>query len=277
MMLAQREEEAAKREARQEEIIDISSDDEDVEEVDLTVDSTTLDKIVMLDHKYDLARKFKIFPNYCQDCLDKIRDFLSTSSNMLRWSFSKEPLTVPHLTALCTPNQLLDGYIINNYLGLISKTFDSKISNINSLFSVRRITAENRWVASDDMFSKEKLFFPIHCNSNHWALVCADLIDESLTVYDSFPQIVVTSDDLGVVLQFLYDEFKREGIICNMIGWKVYDGVCIKQANVYDCGVFVCINALLIAQEKPLVFRNSDIPLYRQRITYELISGKLLP
>lgn len=273
LMQALKEEEAA----NQENVINISSDEDDgIDEVDLTVDPKTLDKIVMLDDKYDVAKKHKIFPNYCQDCLDKIRDFLSTRTNVLRWPFSKEPLTAEHLTSLCLPDQLLDGYIINNYLSLISKTFDNKIANVNSLFSVRQTSAGQSWLATEDMFSKEKLLFPIHCNLNHWALVCADLARESLTVYDSFPQIIVTTEDLALVLQFLFNEFKREGIICNMVGWKVFDGVCVKQSNVYDCGVFVCINSLLIAQERPLVFRNSDIPLYRQRMTYELISGKLL-
>lgn len=271
MMQAYKEEAAA----NSKDIIDISSDEDD-EEVDPTVDPKTLDRIVMLDDKYDFIRKHRIFPNYCQECLDKIRDFLSIRTNLLRWPFSKEPLTVEHLTSLCTPDQLLDGYIINNYLSLISKAFDAKISNINSLFSTAKRPFSQNWIAPADMFSKEKLLFPIHCNSNHWALVCADLTEESLTVYDSFPQIVVTAEDLGVVFHFLFEEYKRVGIDCDMIGWKVYNGKCVKQENVYDCGVFVCINSLLIAQERPLVFTNSDIPLYRQRMTYELICGKLL-
>lgn len=56
--------------------------------------------------------------------------------------------------------------------------------------------------------------------------------------------------------------------------WKFEDVLknCPQQTGSIDCGVFVYINAALIAENLPLSYSMPDIPLIRRKMTAYLLS-----
>jgi sentrin-specific protease 1 len=49
-----------------------------------------------------------------------------------------------------------------------------------------------------------------------------------------------------------------------------------QQQNSFDCGVFFCQVAETLSREKPLTFKQGDIPFLRQRMMWEVTNERLL-
>jgi len=49
-----------------------------------------------------------------------------------------------------------------------------------------------------------------------------------------------------------------------------------RQKNHFDCGVFACMYAKLLAQSQKLEFSQQDMPDIRRHIAYELIMKMVL-
>ena len=47
-----------------------------------------------------------------------------------------------------------------------------------------------------------------------------------------------------------------------------------QQANCDDCGVFTCIYANYVSADLPLGFTATDMPLFRKRITLDILRKK---
>lgn len=135
----------------------------------------------------------------------------------------------------------------------------------------------SRWTKKVDIFSKDKLFIPIHLEEdNHWCLIYVNFNDRSIKYYDSLGGRNFMC--LKIILKYLILEFKdKKEDEFNANGWLLMNvSKCPKQDNLWDCGVFVCMFAEHLARGAPLNFSQSDMHKFREQIAYELQVKKLI-
>jgi len=121
----------------------------------------------------------------------------------------------------------------------------------------------------------DMILFPIHLGM-HWCMAGIDFRHRIITYYDSL------HGNSALCLQLLRSWLEQEsrdkcGLEFESADWT---GLCCKdmptQKNGYDCGVFSLAVAEHISRDAPLLFSQSDMPYWRDRISYEIITGKLL-
>lgn len=131
-----------------------------------------------------------------------------------------------------------------------------------------------RWSRKKDIFSYKKMLCPIHLG-NHWCLICVNFIDKTIKYYDSLggnnPKC------LNIIFDYLKEEHKnKKNKEFECSGWKLMDADdCPQQENCYDCGVFTCVNAEYLARDAKLDFTQNDMPMFRQKISYEILKNCL--
>jgi len=83
---------------------------------------------------------------------------------------------------------------------------------------------------------------------------------------------------INYLFTYLCEEycFKNNGLKLDPADWTIVNGNSPKQSSNDDCGVCVCTNADFISRGKQSAFRYTDICLLRQKITYELLTQKLV-
>ena len=69
----------------------------------------------------------------------------------------------------------------------------------------------------------------------------------------------------------------RRGSDLDMASWQQIKAKDIpQQLNGYDCGVFTCMFAEYLSRKAKMTFNQSHMPLFRQRIVYEIVKNNLL-
>lgn len=214
----------------------------------------------------------RLFPRYCAQIFDEICSRL----NKKHWFAKKfNSITFYDFLSLMKPNSWLTDEVVNNYIGLVVNRSRGKIGFFNSFFyptyikhGYQRVA---RWADKVDMFNKEKLIIPINENQNHWTVLCLDLLNKKIFYFDSFHSQIDVSFFFDFANKYMADI--KSGP--SMDGWEVATQIGPRQTNSYDCGVFSCINAEFFSRDITPVFTQSDTPLLRQRILYELLTERL--
>lgn len=175
----------------------------------------------------------------------------------------------------------LNDEIINKYMDLITKRSPDTIYTFNTFFylsmSVNGFEKVCRWTKNVDIFSKEKVFIPIHIEKdNHWCLVCINFIEKSIKYYDSFGGRNLKC--LKLMLQYLVlEHFHKKEKEFLPSGWILKNMTkCPQQKNLWDCGVFVCIFAEYLARDAKFDFTQKDMRRFRKQINLEITNDKLI-
>lgn len=151
------------------------------------------------------------------------------------------------INLICLTQDWLTDEIINNYLRLlnhstvycVSTFFYQKLSTLNdseyddALGFFKNIKVQE----------KHAILFPLHVQSNHWCLMCADMRSRRLYVFDSL------SRDLKQQ-HLVYEKIKLFMIYLSLDLWTVVDlgSRVAQQENLDDCGVYCCVFALILAE-----------------------------
>ena len=117
------------------------------------------------------------------------------------------PMTIEKLKCL-RPNVWLNDEVINFYFNML-KAQNSTIHCFSTHFFVKlcpgnlsKFSFDNvrRWTKSVDIFSKRKIFIPIHHNKNHWVLIFIDIVKKEVHFMDSYhkEKLVYTNITLEV-------------------------------------------------------------------------------
>lgn len=133
-----------------------------------------------------------------------------------------------------------------------------------------------RWTKKVDIFSKEKIFIPVHLEEeNHWCLVYIDFLKKTIKYYDSLGGRNFSC--LKQILRYLMlEHVNKKHVDFRPGGWcLVNDRDCPKQLNIWDCGVFVCMYAEYLSRNKPLNFSQKDMGRFRKQIYREIKQKKL--
>lgn len=134
----------------------------------------------------------------------------------------------------------------------------------------------SRWTKKIDIFSKSKLFIPIHIEEeNHWCLACVDFKAKSIKYYDSLGGRNFKC--LKLILKYLMIEhLDKKNKEFNPGGWALINITkCPQQQNLWDCGVFVCMFAEHLARDAKLNFCQEDMPKFRNQLFNEIKNNKL--
>ncbi|TKC45736.1 hypothetical protein EI555_001804, partial [Monodon monoceros] len=127
--------------------------------------------------------------------------------------------------------------------------------------------AVKRWTKGVSLFEQELILVPIHWKV-HWSLVVTDLRKTCLKYLDSMGQ--KGHRICEILLQYLQDESKtKRNIDLNVLEWTHYHMKAHEipqQLNGSDCGMFTCKYADYISRDKPIIFTQHQMPLFRKKM-----------
>jgi sentrin-specific protease 1 len=146
------------------------------------------------------------------------------------------------------------------------------------------ITILNRWTHGKtiiNIFKRKKLFFPINVDNLHWVLVIVDIEKKVIEYRDSLEDAdnLKASAYMQYIETYLDFELKNRGndeVIS--IEWlsKTWDKLLPqdtpKQNNGSDCGVFVCMYADYLLEDKVLAFTQGDMERTRSEMLYYILN-----
>lgn len=174
----------------------------------------------------------------------------------------------------------LNDDVINKYMDLINERSPDTVYAFNTFFylalSDKGYSHIRRWTKKIDIFSKKKIFIPIHIEEeNHWCLVCIDFREKAIKYYDSLGGRNFKC--LKLILKYLmYEHNDKKNKDFMPGGWALMNmKTCPKQLNDWDCGVFVCMFAEHLARDVPLNFSQKDMFKFRKQIESEINKKKL--
>ena len=176
-------------------------------------------------------------------------------------------LTYRDIRRLFSPNWL-NGDCISAYLSFLLKDKDHitfvdsyAIPNLYKVRSLYKVFHTNRLFGVKDM-----VFFPLHVNKNHWALLVADLNKKVLRYYDSLS----TTPNVAAIRAHLQKVAEAEGL--TPPPFELVIEKCPKQKNGFDCGVFLLMAARCISRGEPLNYSQDDALSMRRQILIDLLS-----
>ena len=135
-----------------------------------------------------------------------------------------------------------------------------------------------RWTKRYDVFSLDKIFFPINTANSHWTLLVLHMQQRVAYYYDSLPgRSDRPSECFERMKLWLTDEAKdkKQDLNYDPSDWKLVEPQCPKQTNGYDCGVFTIMYMDFLVDDLPLDFTQDDIPAFREKIAADILRGSL--
>ncbi|KAI0462271.1 hypothetical protein LJB42_004359 [Komagataella kurtzmanii] len=180
--------------------------------------------------------------------------------------------------------------VIDFYLSLVSHRSTQSpflpsvfafTTHFYTTFTSRGYDSVKRWAKRRkvDITKLDYVFIPINILNSHWALGVIDNKRKRFQYYDSLKGEGQTPV-LNHLRTFALKEAERiygDKVPINFHEYLLdYNTNSPQQKNGSDCGVFTCATVEFLSREKALKFSQTDMPLIRQRMAYEIITGKLL-
>ena len=149
----------------------------------------------------------------------------------------------------------------------------------------------NRWVqrwahrsmdrVGGNPFNLGWLFVPVNRVNSHWMLLAADMRNKRVYFYDSASNFELGTAYMNQFLIFL--ELRapfHPGVHFETSEWVLFPASATnpKQANWYDCGVFVLMGIYFISSDLPWdsrVISDADLQNFRLCLTHWLLKGRL--
>lgn len=126
-----------------------------------------------------------------------------------------------------------------------------------------------------DIFSKDVIIIPVYKDS-HWRLVVVKIPSKEIIYFDSLN--LDHTKILEAVKSYLGQEhLAKKGSNLNFHDWKIYNfPETPQQTNGFDCGVYMCQIANLIAVNEPITISPKNAPSLRERMCYEILKTELI-
>ncbi|KAG2834407.1 hypothetical protein PC129_g2345 [Phytophthora cactorum] len=197
-------------------------------------------------------------------------------------------ITRRHLQCML-PGTWLNDEVINFYFQMMSDRDEALVKAgvlpkrshfFNSFFYTK--VSENgynfinvrRWTRKIDLFAMDKIFMPVNVGNMHWCMAVIFMTEKRIQYYDSMHGSGAAC--LKVLLGYLHDESEhKKKQKFNEEGWRLVPTTpdTPQQNNGSDCGVFSCMFADYLSQNKPLSFVQKDIPFHRHRMVLHVSRG----
>ena len=224
-----------------------------------------------------------------EECKNETLEFTKKELDQLRKQVEKgdekEVLALHHLQitrrdlqSLCYPNYVNDT-IVDEYLMMIKARNPENFAVLNSYFFQRLdelgleegMEQTKSWI-KEDLRSKENILIPI-CKNDHWRLIHIDTKQKIVFYLDSIIGSRKNSSAQRIIKEFIEKYYAEKGEACQFKVKVRWDIPC--QHNGVDCGVFLCAYAERISRKAGFNFNQSDMSLFRWKITWEICNGSL--
>lgn len=196
------------------------------------------------------------------------------------------PITIKDLNTFRGLNWLNDE-VINFYMQMIvsrSKKEEKpqhwpKVYAMQTFFYPKLVdqgyNSLKRWTRKVDIFDHDLILVPVHLGA-HWCLATIDFKKKGIFYYDSM------GGDNNRCLKALIGYLEAEHMDKKKSPYDTSDFICEnvkeipQQNNQSDCGMFTCKNAEYLSREALITFTQEDMPYFRRRIIYEIVTDTLL-
>jgi sentrin-specific protease 1 len=202
------------------------------------------------------------------------------------------PMTKAKLACL-KPSTWLNDEVINFYFNMLQVRDQSlcerdpsrkKSHFFNSFFMERLIITDGkytyanvkRWSKKFDVFTLNKVYFPVNISNMHWTLAIVDIVNKEIHYYDSMSGS--GGRFLNALQQWLVDEAKvKKGQTLDPNEYTLIDREphVPQQKNGCDCGVFTTVAADFISDSLPLEYSQKDMPFFRNKMGTDIMRGHL--
>ncbi|XP_054715978.1 sentrin-specific protease-like [Uloborus diversus] len=176
----------------------------------------------------------------------------------------------------------LNDEVINYYLSLIVERSETnknypKVYAYNTFFystlKNKGYSSVKRWTRRVDIFSYDMLLVPLHLDI-HWALAVIYPAKKKIEYYDS-----MSSGELScftVLSDYIVSELKDKKGLIETSEYHLEKMNAPIQMNGSDCGMFTLKYAEYITRNASMNFDQANIPYFRRRMIYELLTNTLL-
>ncbi|EQC28611.1 hypothetical protein SDRG_13690 [Saprolegnia diclina VS20] len=181
------------------------------------------------------------------------------------------------------PGQWLNDEIINFYFQMlaerdvhVSAALGIPGSHFFNSFFFSKVSEDGYNFINLDLFAMDKVFIPVNICNVHWCLAVIYVTEKRIQYYDSMNG--AGTECLSVLLRYLGDEHQhKKGSPFDTTGWELLPSQpdTPQQGNSHDCGMFTCMFADYIAQNKALSFRQRNMAFFRQRMVLRTIEGSI--
>ena len=176
----------------------------------------------------------------------------------------------------------LNDMVINFYFNLLMERGklkeNAKVYAFNSFFYPKLMggghPAVKRWTKKVDLFAMNFILIPVHLGI-HWCLCVVNMTKQVISYYDSMGGW--NYECVEAVRNYISDESVAKGHVLNILEWKMVQECNIPlQTNSSDCGMFTCIYAEHITEEKAFAFSQEHMPYFRKKMIYEIVTKQLV-
>lgn len=135
--------------------------------------------------------------------------------------------------------------------------------------------AIKRWTRRVDIFAHDLILVPVHLGV-HWCLAVIDFRHNTIRYYDSMGGR--NPECLEALRKYLQEESRdKKQKELDLSKWT-YETVkdIPHQMNGSDCGMFALKYAEYITRDAKITFEQLNMPYFRRRMVYEILTNKLL-
>ena len=229
-------------------------------------------------------QKLLEFPDLSNDALSLVKNVLGPGNpgEVFVSGFNAE-ITRSDLSTLRDATWLNDE-VVNFYFNLIKQRSEKdmnlpKVHIFNTFFYPKIMKSGHagvkRWTRKINIFEMDVILVPVHLGM-HWCLAVIDFKNKQLEYYDSMKGNNIQC------LEAMRSYLEAESMDKRKIGFDTSDWDMIipkdipEQQNGCDCGVFMSKYAEYKSRYANFTFTQQNMPYFRKRMIYEIVSKKLL-
>jgi len=199
----------------------------------------------------------------------------------------------------CAPSMWLNDQVVNFFMKLLEQRDDAlaaaavakgeerrKNCFFSSFFMSKLLDDDKgykysnvkRWSKAGDLFTYDKVFFPVNIDNSHWCLAVIHMQKKEIQYFDSAQG---SGREYLIHLQrYLQDEHQdKKNAAFDPSVWKLVPSdwkVVPQQTNSSDCGSFATAFAYLLSEGLPINYiSQADMDTFRQRLIMSIIRKKL--
>lgn len=185
------------------------------------------------------------------------------------------------------PARWFNADIINAYMALLGGesnpsrgclfmpcTFYTKFVTLKNDIPKKRHALVKRWTSKLNTTSKVKIFVPVNIKDLHWTLVMIDVENKKVFSMDSSGGNGKASRT--AMLDWIEQEHAAKRVKFDRTKWVSEKKIVPSQINGYDCGLFICMFAAFMCNDKKLTFAQDDMPRMRNRLAWSIINSTLI-
>jgi len=142
--------------------------------------------------------------------------------------------------------------------------------------------------ANFDLSTAESILVPINLGEFHWIIAHIVVKTKQIYIMDSGkyieqPRVIINGVNMSTtkakkfglaLLYFMEDRAKSEGKDVDIKKWSIVDKYCPQQLNGSDCGVSLCLIALLVSEGLELNYNDKFLGKRRAEILSSIILRK---